>query len=94
MLVRAIGPSLSGFGMPNALQDPTLELHDSNGGLIASNNDWRDTQQAAIEATGIAPSNNKESAILSVLSPGSYTAIVRGVGNTTGVGLVEVYKLQ
>jgi hypothetical protein len=94
MLVRAIGPSLSGFGVPNALQDPILELHDGNGGLLASNDDWRDTQQAAIEATGLPPSNNKESAILSVLSPGSYTAIVRGVGNTSGVGLVEVYKLQ
>lgn len=94
MLVRAIGPSLAGLGVANTLQDPALELHDGNGGLVASNDDWRDTQQAAIEATGIPPSNNKESAILSVLAPGSYTAIVRGVGNTTGVGLVEAYKLQ
>ena len=94
ILVRAIGPSLSAFGVPNALQDPTLELHDGNGGLLASNNDWRDTQQTAIEATGLAPSNIKESAILSTLPPGGYTAIVRGVGNTTGVGLVEVYNLQ
>jgi hypothetical protein len=94
ILVRAIGPSLSAFGVPNALQDPTLELHDGNGGLLASNNDWRDTQQTAIEATGLAPSNIKESAILSTLSPGGYTAIVRGAGNTSGVGLVEVYKLQ
>jgi hypothetical protein len=94
ILVRAIGPSLSAFGVPNALQDPTLELHDGNGGLLASNNDWRDTQQSAIEATGLAPSNIKESAILSTLSPGGYTAIVRGTGNTTGVALVEVYKLQ
>jgi|GEM_PF-1726233 len=94
MLVRAIGPSLAGLGVANALQDPALELHDGNGGLVASNDDWRDTQQTAIEATGIPPSNNKESAILSALSPGSYTAIVRGVGNTSGVGLVEVYKLQ
>jgi hypothetical protein len=93
MLVRAIGPSLSGFGVPNALQDPTLELHDSNGATIASNNDWRDTQQAAIEATGIPPSNIKESAILATLAPGGYTAVVRGVGDTTGVGLVEVYNL-
>jgi hypothetical protein len=94
MLVRAVGPSLSGFGVPNALQDPTLELHDGNGGLLASNDDWRATQQTAIEATGLAPSNIKESAILAPLSPGSYTAIVRGAGNTTGVALVEVYKLQ
>jgi len=91
MLVRAIGPSLP--GVANALQDPFLELHDGNGTLVASNNDWRDSQQAAIEATGIPPTNSKESAILSVLTPGSYTAIVSGVGNTTGVGLVEVYQL-
>jgi hypothetical protein len=94
ILVRAIGPSLSALGVANALQDPTLELHDGNGGLLASNNDWRDTQQPAIEATGLAPSNIKESAILSTLSPGGYTAVVRGAGNTTGVALVEVYKLQ
>jgi hypothetical protein len=94
MLVRAIGPSLSGFGVPNALQDPTLELHDGSGAIVASNDDWRETQETAIEATGIPPSNNKESAILSTLPPGGYTAIVRGFGNTTGVGLVEVYNLQ
>ena len=94
VLVRAIGPSLTNFGVPNALQNPTLELHDGNGGLIASNNDWRDTQQLAIEATGIAPTNDNEAAILSVLSPGSYTAIVRGEDNGTGVALVEVYDLQ
>jgi hypothetical protein len=92
MLVRAIGPSLA--GVSNALQDPTLELHNGSGALLASNDDWRDTQQAAIEATGIPPGNNKESAILATFSPGNYTAIVRGVGNTTGVGLVEVYNLQ
>ena len=68
-------------------------MRDGNGALVASNNDWRDTQQAAIEATGIPPSNNQESAILSNLTPGSYTAIVSGVGNTSGVGLVEVYQL-
>lgn len=93
MLVRAIGPSLSA-SVPNALLDPTLELHDGSGALVAANDDWRDTQQADIEATGIPPTNIKESAILSTLPPGGYTAIVRGVGNTTGVGLVEVYNLQ
>lgn len=94
MLVRAIGPSLTGLGVPNALQDPSLELRNGNGGLIASNDDWRESQQAAIEATGIPPSNIKESAILAAISPGNYTAVMRGVGNTTGVGLVEVYNLQ
>ncbi len=93
MLVRAIGPSLTGFGVPNALQDPTLELRDGNGALLASNDNWRDTQQIEIEAT-IPPSHPNESAILAPLSPGGYTAIVRGAGNTTGVALVEVYNLQ
>jgi hypothetical protein len=93
MLVRGIGPSLSA-SVPNALLDPSLELRDGSGTLVASNDDWRETQQADIEATGIPPTNNKESAILATLAPGGYTAIVRGVGNTTGVGLVEVYNLQ
>lgn len=94
VLVRAIGPSLTSLGVPNALQDPALELHNGDGDLIASNNDWKDTQQAAIEATGIAPSNDHEAAIVWVLSPGTYTAVVRGADNGTGVGLVEVYNLQ
>ena len=94
MLVRAIGPSLSAFGVPGALQDPSLELRDVNGGVLAANDDWRDSQQTAIEATQLAPSHPKEAAILAPLAPGSYTAIVRGAGNTTGVGLVEVYNLQ
>jgi hypothetical protein len=93
MLVRGIGPSLSA-SVPNALQDPSLELRDGSGTLVAANDDWRDTQQGDIELTGIPPTNIKESAILSTLAPGGYTAIVRGVGNTTGVGLVEVYNLQ
>lgn len=94
LMVRAIGPSLTQFGIPNALTDPTLELHNSNGAMIAFNNDWRDTDQVAIEATGIPPSNNKEAAVVITLAPGSYTAIVRGLNNTTGVCLVEVYHLQ
>ncbi len=94
VIVRAIGPSLTGLGIPNALQNPTLELHDGNGAVIASNNDWRDTQGPAIEATGIAPSDDREAAILWVLSPGLYTAVVRGEETGVGVGLVEVYNLQ
>ena len=80
--------------MPNPLQDPTLELHDSNGSLIAFNDNWKDTQQAAIEATGLTPTIDAESAILTSVPPGSYTAVVRGVNNTTGVGLVEAYDLR
>jgi hypothetical protein len=76
------------------LQDPFLELHDSSGAIITSNNDWRDTQEAEIEATGIPPTDDRESAILTTLLPGAYTAIVSGKDGTTGVGLVEVYNLQ
>ena len=93
MLVRAIGPSLGDFGVEGAYQIP-LELRDGNGNLIASNDDWRAPQQEAIEATGIPPSHDKESAILSNVAPGNYTAIVRGMNNGTGIGLVEVYNLQ
>lgn len=93
MLVRAIGPSLSGFGVANALQDPILELRNGNGGLVATNDDWMQTQRAEIEATGLAPTNLKEAALIINLPPAGYTAIIRGVGNTSGVGLVEVYNL-
>ena len=93
VIVRAIGPSLP---VPGALGDPTLELHDGNGALIASNNNWRDdpVQEAEIIATGIPPSNDLESAIVRNLAPGNYTAIVRGVNNTTGVALIEAYGLN
>lgn len=94
VLIRAIGPSLTAFGVPNALADPLLELHDSNGALLVANNDWQSDQAAAIQATGLAPSNAKESAILATLLPTNYTAVVKGANNTTGVGLVEVYHLQ
>lgn len=93
ILVRAIGPSLGAAGVGGALQNPTLELRDGNGALVASNDDWRTDQEAAIIATTIPPSNNAESAILSSLTPGAYTAIVRGQGGATGVGLVEFYNL-
>jgi hypothetical protein len=94
VLIRAIGPSLTAFGVPDALADPTLELHNNNGDLIVANDDWKDTQQAEIEATGIPPSDDRESAIVQTLVPGAYTAIVRGKNNTTGVALVEAYKLS
>ena len=94
VLVRGIGPSLAGFGIPNPLQDPTLDLYNGNGAIIASNDNWRDTQQAAIQATGLPPSNDRESAILTAIPPGSYTSILRGKNNTTGVALVEVYNVN
>jgi CSLREA domain-containing protein len=94
VIVRAIGPSLSNFGITDAMLDPTLDLYNSNGVTIASNDNWKDTQQAQIQATGLAPSNDTESAIVQTLAPGSYTAIVRGKNNTTGVALVEIYGLN
>jgi hypothetical protein len=72
VIVRAIGPSLTQHGITNALADPTLELHDPNGTLLASNDNWKDTQQVEIEATGLAPTNDKESAIVRTLAPGNY----------------------
>jgi hypothetical protein len=94
VVVRALGPTLTGFGVPNALADPTLEIRDVNGTLLASNDDWKDTQQNAIAATGLAPPNDFESAIVGTLMPGNYTAIVRGFNNTSGNALVEVYGLN
>jgi hypothetical protein len=93
VIVRAIGPSLAQHGVANPLLDPTLELHNGNGALIAFNDNWKDTQQAQIQATGLAPTNDKESAIVRTLAPGNYTAVVRGKNNTIGVALVEVYQL-
>jgi hypothetical protein len=93
VIVRAIGPSLAQQGIVGAMQDPTLELHDGNGALIASNNNWQDTQSTDIQATGVAPTDYRESAILTDLVPGAYTAIVSGVGGTTGVAAVEVYRV-
>jgi hypothetical protein len=91
VIVRAIGPSLI---LPGKLEDPTLELHDGNGALIASNDNWRSDQEAEIIATTIPPSNDLESAIVRNLTPGNYTAIVRGVNGTTGIALVEAYGLN
>ena len=91
IMVRAIGPSLS---VPGALSDPTLELHDATGAIIASNDNWRSSQQAEIIAAGLAPANDLDSALIRTLAPGGYTVVVRGVNNATGVGLVEVYDLD
>ena len=93
VLVRAIGPSLL---VSDSLQDPTLELRDGNGTLIRSNDNWRDTQEAEIIATGIPPANDLESAIVATLpaNGAGYTAIVRGVNSTTGIAVVEVYALN
>jgi hypothetical protein len=92
VLFRAIGPSLA--GVANALQDPTLELHDGQGSIIATNDNWQDSQAAAIQATTIPPPDSHEAAIVRQLSPGAYTAVVRGKDDSTGVALVEAYQLN
>ncbi|MFZ1221312.1 MAG: FG-GAP-like repeat-containing protein [Chthoniobacterales bacterium] len=94
VLLRAIGPSLSQFGVPNALADPVLELHGPGAFATITNNNWRDTQAAEIQATGIPPTNDFESAIVATLDPGAYSAVVRGNSNTSGVALIEVYDLD
>ena len=103
VIVRAIGPSLTQYGIPDALADPTLELHDGTGALIASNDNWQTTisggiitanQVRDILNSGLAPAQRAESAIIATLPPGNYTAIVRGVNDTIGVALVEVYDLD
>jgi hypothetical protein len=93
IVVRGIGPSLSGLGVPNALADPTLDVRNSNGALLVTNNNWQDNpaQAAELTAAGLAPTNNLESAIAATLPPGFYTALLSGVNNGVGVGLVEVY---
>jgi len=99
VVVRAIGPSLSSAGVQGALADPTLELHDANGATLATNDNWKindltqQSQEAEVQATLLAPTDDLESAIVTTLAPGPYTAVVRGKNETTGVALVEAYNL-
>ena len=92
LAIRAIGPSLAAAGVTNPLLDPVLELHDQNGVLMETNDNWKENQ-AEVEATGLAPGDDRESVIVTTLSPANYTAIVRGVNGTTGVALVEAYDI-
>ncbi len=94
VLVRALGPELTSFGVSDALLDPTLNLFDGNGNLVGSNDNWKDSQRTAIQATGLAPGDDREPAILTTLIQGNWTAILRGKNNTTGVGLIELYRIQ
>src|SRR5438874_585225 len=94
VLIRGIGPSLTTFGIAMPLADPTLELHDHTSALITSNDNWRDSQQSQISATGLAPSSDSESVILATLAPGAYTAVLRGKAMTTGTGLIEIYDVD
>jgi hypothetical protein len=95
VLLRAIGPSLQNQLGNAVLQNPFLELHDGNGATLVTNDDWKSAPNASeIQATGLAPSNDNESAILMPLGPGNYTAIIRGVNNSTGIAVAEAYKLN
>ena len=94
IVVRAIGPSSQAFGVAGPLADPVVELHDGNGLLIQSNDGWSDTQGDDLQTVGLAPADARESAILMRLAAGSYTAIVRGKNDSTGVALVEIYDLR
>ena len=93
VIVRAIGPSLAAYGISDPLLDPTLELHAADGSLMFSNDNWR-SQEELIVASGLPPSHDAEAAIIATLNPGSYTAILRGAGDTVGNALVEVFRLQ
>jgi hypothetical protein len=95
VIVRGMGPSLTGQGISGALPDPTLELVDGNGAVVKFDDDWRTGgQEQPIKDTGVPPGDDREAAAVATLNPGAYTAIVRGKNNTTGIGVVEVYVLQ
>lgn len=94
VLVRAIGPDLAAFDVKNALQNPTLELRDAFGTLLGANDDWRSDQEDEINATNLAPNDDRDAAVISTLLPGAYTAIVRGVDESSGTGVVEIYDLS
>jgi hypothetical protein len=92
--IRGMGPALASFGITDFLADPVLELRDSGGAVVKSNDNWKDTQQTEIEGLGLAPNDNREAVIVTTLDPGSYTALLTGKGGTTGVGLVEIYDVN
>lgn len=94
VVIRGIGPSLLAFGLSDALLDPVLDLRGSNGSLILSNDNWKDTQRSQIEGTPLQPGDDRESVVVATLPPGAYTSALTGKNNTTGVGLVEVYDVD
>jgi sugar lactone lactonase YvrE len=94
VLIRGIRPSLGPLGIAGSLQDPTIELRNASGAFVNGNNNWKDTQQTTIAATGAAPTDDRESALVITLGPGSWTVIMRGTSNTTGIGVVEIYDLD
>jgi phospholipase/lecithinase/hemolysin len=93
VVLRAIGPTLASSGIANPLLDPTVEFHNGNGAMIALNDNWKEGQLQALNATRLAPTDDREAAVVAFLAPGNYTAVVRGKANTTGVALVEAYRV-
>jgi hypothetical protein len=93
VILRGIGPSLTPLGIQDALVNPTLELYNGDGSLVSQNDNWRSDQESEIIASGLAPSDDRESAVIATLNPGPYTAVVRGTGNSTGIALFEIYRL-
>jgi hypothetical protein len=94
IVVRAIGPSLVQFGISNALPDTSLQLRDQHGAIVLENDDWKTSQRQELENTGLQPTDDLEAALVTTIQPGQYTAQVRGKGNASGVGVVQVYFLQ
>jgi hypothetical protein len=93
-VIRAVGPSLSAFGIANALADTTLQLKDQNGATVIENDNWKTDQQSELESTGLQPSHDLEAAVVVTIQPGQYTAQVRGKNEASGIGVVQVYFLQ
>ena len=94
VVIRALGPSLGDQGVSGALNDPTLELKDGNGSTVRANDNWKSDQRGELEAIGIQPTRDAEAALVATLPAGNYTAIVRGVNDATGIGLVEIYNVE
>ncbi|MBA3609464.1 MAG: hypothetical protein H0W43_13330, partial [Chthoniobacterales bacterium] len=93
VVLRGLGPSLGQFGVADSLQDPTLDIYDANGTVTASNGDWRDLQEAALQSANLAPNDGREAALLVTLTAGAYTAILHGENGSEGIALIEVYRL-
>lgn len=94
VLIRALGPALTAFGLTGVLPDPTMSLFDGTGAMIAANDNWKSTQQTEITATGLQPPNDLESTLIVTLAPGNYTVVVAGTNNSTGIALIEIYDLD
>ena len=94
VVVTALGPSLLGFGVNNALPDTTLQLRDQNGMIVRENDNWKTDQQQELESTGLQPADDLEAALITTIQPGQYTAQVRGKNDASGIGVAQVYFLQ